>query len=144
MCRCGVAIASHFRGKSMLVIVKDGVTLEPIRLLYAEKGIQAIVADSEVATDLSEFRALEGGAVQRCQQLALEQLRWLARDLKPLASQVPHHRLTDASDDADSEWLYELGGKVFPSLAPGSKERQKMRNQLRSHVRTQMQLMSAP
>lgn len=139
-CHCAVAIPCQMQGKSRLVLVKDGVTLEPIELTeqpFRGRGIQVIIAAPQVPTDLSEFRAMDGEEVEKSIAAARVQLLSQFDEMLAGLKGLPHHHLKDP--DGDNEWVYGWLGTVFPSMAAGSSERRKNRTRLGQQFRQALQ-----
>jgi tetratricopeptide (TPR) repeat protein len=135
LCSCALALPSHLCGTSRLVVVKHGVTLEPVLLTdrrFKNFGVQALVAGDRVATDLSEFKAIADKQLELCSSVVLEQLRLQIEGLEPILSELPHH----SDGEGERYWWVDLKPSwLFPAE---SRRKTAMRERLRRHVRERL------
>ncbi len=113
-----LALPSHTTGSSRIVLVKDGVTLEPIaphRMTHV--GLQAVVSAPDVRVDLSEFTPVQDSQLEEYMRDVLAEFGQLLEEVKPLSSHFPLHRIT-ADSAAAIGCGYLLGCMFFPVIGP--------------------------
>lgn len=99
VCRLAVALPVAVAGRARLVLVKDGVTLEPVELGLGmqQTGVQAIMAAEDIKTDLSEFRAVEDETLKKCEIAVRSELHELLVKVEPLEPALPYRLPTGNS-----------------------------------------------
>lgn len=93
-----LALPAFTSGTSRIVLVKDGVTLEPVaphRMTHI--GLQAIVAAPDIKVDLSEFTALQDATLDDCLADVMWELGLLIDEARQLSDEFPLHRLNTDS-----------------------------------------------
>jgi len=96
--RMALALPSTTSGTSRIVLVKDGVTLEPVgppRMSHI--GLQAIVSAPDIKVDLSEFTAIQDETLFAYAADVMRELGLMIDEVKLLSDHYPLHRINTDS-----------------------------------------------
>lgn len=153
--RMALALPVHTSGTSRIVLVKDGVTLEPVaphRMSHI--GLQAIVSAPDIKVDLSEFTAIQDETLYSYVSDVLWELGLLLDEARLLASQYPLHRINTDSVAATG-CGYMLGCMFLNVIGVGLvalfqwlghratvRQHAENRQRLRERVRTRLEELS--
>ena len=111
-CRRWLGLAALGQGPGRLFYVRDGVLLEPVSAPSAFGATTAVIADSSVATDLSQLKVIEEETVQADRQwLALEEERLFEFARSGVTGSSEGDRL-HLPMSIRTHWRRQLGGRV--------------------------------
>lgn len=156
-----LALPSHTTGSSRIVLVKDGVTLEPLaphRMSHI--GLQAVIAAPDVRVDLSEFTPVQDSQLEEYLRDVMTEFGLLLDEVTPLSAHFPLHRVSADSGVAIG-CGYLLGCMFFPLFGPlvigllqflahkatmrqHAENRQKLRDRLRARLEELSRTLSRP